>query len=62
MGQQLSTLASVLASTAVRAWRVVMDSLCSVERPGIYHPEAHYMRGPGPRWREKHAQGRNIAL
>jgi hypothetical protein len=20
-----------------------------------YHPERHYMRGPGPRWREKHA-------
>ncbi|HSD91916.1 MAG TPA: hypothetical protein VLB11_02680 [Methyloceanibacter sp.] len=19
-----------------------------------YHPELHYMRGPGPRWREKH--------
>jgi hypothetical protein len=25
--------------------------------PGIfdpYHPELHYMRGPGPKWREKH--------
>ena len=20
-----------------------------------YHPERHYMRGPGPKWREKHA-------
>jgi hypothetical protein len=20
-----------------------------------YHPEAHYMRGPGPKWRQKHA-------
>jgi hypothetical protein len=20
-----------------------------------YHPERHYMRGPGPRWREKHS-------
>lgn len=20
-----------------------------------YRPERHYMRGPGPRWREKHA-------
>jgi hypothetical protein len=20
-----------------------------------YRPEQHYMRGPGPRWREKHA-------
>ena len=19
-----------------------------------YHPEQHYMRGPGPKWREKH--------
>jgi hypothetical protein len=19
-----------------------------------YRPEAHYMRGPGPKWREKH--------
>ncbi len=22
---------------------------------GPYHPERHYMRGPGPKWREKHA-------
>lgn len=21
---------------------------------GKYHPEQHYMRGPGPKWREKH--------
>ena len=21
-----------------------------------YQPELHYMRGPGPRWREKHNQ------
>jgi hypothetical protein len=21
---------------------------------GAYHPERHYMRGPGPKWREKH--------
>lgn len=20
-----------------------------------YHPERHYMRGPGPKWHEKHA-------
>jgi hypothetical protein len=25
-----------------------------------YRPELHYMRGPGPKWREKH--GRSIAL
>jgi hypothetical protein len=22
-----------------------------------YHPERHYMRGPGPKWREKHSMG-----
>jgi hypothetical protein len=22
---------------------------------GTYRPERHYMRGPGPKWREKHA-------
>ena len=24
---------------------------------GAYRPERHYMRGPGPKWREKHAVG-----
>lgn len=24
------------------------------EPVGIYRPEAHYMRGPGPAWRAKH--------
>jgi hypothetical protein len=23
---------------------------------GTYHPERHYMRGPGPKWRAKHAR------
>ena len=22
-----------------------------------YRPERHYMRGPGPKWREKHGRG-----
>jgi hypothetical protein len=22
-----------------------------------YHPEGHYMRGPGPKWLEKHGGG-----
>ena len=25
---------------------------------GPYYPERHYMRGPGPKWREKHAAKR----
>ena len=24
------------------------------DRPDGYFPERHYMRGPGPKWREKH--------
>jgi hypothetical protein len=28
---------------------------------GTYRPERHYMRGPGPKWREKHA-ARTITL
>jgi hypothetical protein len=23
-----------------------------------YHPELHYMRGPGPKWREKHPEAK----
>ena len=26
-----------------------------------YHPERHYMRGPGPRWHAKHGQVRPSA-
>ena len=26
--------------------------------PLRYRPEAHYMRGPGPKWREKYLQDR----
>jgi hypothetical protein len=27
-----------------------------------YRPEKHYMRGPGPKWREKHGAGASAAL
>ncbi len=58
MLQELSHLAQVLglavlqASAAVaNVWRTTMaDPACR------YRPEAHYMRGPGPKWRAKHAQ------
>ena len=26
-----------------------------------YRPELHYMRGPGPKWREKHARDAGLA-
>jgi hypothetical protein len=27
----------------------------------IYRPSDHYMRGPGPKWREKHGQDRTAS-
>jgi len=33
-------------------WRRLTASLLDP-----YRPELHYMRGPGPKWREKHARG-----
>lgn len=32
-------------------WRTLRRDLF-----GSYRPELHYMRGPGPKWREKHAR------
>jgi hypothetical protein len=36
---------------ALRRWRWLTTSLFDP-----YRPERHYMRGPGPKWREKHAR------
>jgi hypothetical protein len=36
-------------------WRAVASDLLNT-----YHPERHYMRGPGPKWRAKHALGQRI--
>jgi len=35
-----------------RRWRWLRTNLSDP-----YRPELHYMRGPGPKWREKHAAG-----
>jgi hypothetical protein len=36
-------------STLAGAWRTFVKELLDP-----YRPELHYMRGPGPKWREKH--------
>ena len=41
----------ILDATA-RRWRRLTTSLFDP-----YRPELHYMRGPGPKWRAKHARG-----
>lgn len=40
-----------LRRTARALWRSLAKDLFDP-----YRPELHYMRGPGPRWRAKHAQ------
>jgi hypothetical protein len=34
----------------------VWMSLLRLWRALVYRPEKHFMRGPGPKWREKHAR------
>jgi hypothetical protein len=43
-------LGRIVGATAWR-WRRLTASLLDP-----YRPELHYMRGPGPKWREKHAR------
>jgi hypothetical protein len=38
------------AATLTQAWRRLIGA--------PYRPEKHYMRGPGPKWREKHGAAR----
>ena len=38
-------------SAIIQLWQVLMKGMFDP-----YRPELHYMRGPGPKWREKHCQ------
>jgi len=38
-----------LSSMFVEFWHGLLSN-----RPDGYWPERHYMRGPGPKWHEKH--------
>jgi hypothetical protein len=37
--------------TLLAIWRTLSEGFSDP-----YRPELHYMRGPGPKWREKHGQ------
>lgn len=50
LGRGIEHVALALGITFVaKPWRDLFRELRS-----SYRPELHYMRGPGPRWREKH--------
>jgi hypothetical protein len=40
----------------VNVWRRLRQEILD-----SYRPELHYMRGPGPKWREKHAHVTSVA-
>jgi hypothetical protein len=58
---------SFTASVLVSILRSVVNSLLMFLGPSWdgpvrkYRPEDHYMRGPGPKWREKHFRDRASA-
>jgi hypothetical protein len=60
---RLSFTASVLVSFLRGAASFLVTLLGrSWDGPvGKYRPEDHYMRGPGPKWREKHVLDRASA-
>jgi hypothetical protein len=43
---------SLAASGLTGLWRMLNKGLF-----GSYRPDLHYMRGPGPKWRQKHGCG-----
>ena len=44
------------AAVVTKIWRRLKKEICDP-----YRPELHYMRGPGPKWREKHAPAVSFA-
>jgi hypothetical protein len=59
MNLRLLHVIGLLASAAIEAGVVLLNSW-RAWLPGhanTYRPEAHYMRGPGPKWHEKHSRG-----
>jgi hypothetical protein len=58
-GREMSefALSSHFAGRSIRMLRIVEPLRRLVQAlSDHYRPELHYMRGPGPKWREKHAQ------
>ena len=47
---ELAGMLVALRTQQQRYWRGLKTAIFD-----SYRPELHYMRGPGPKWREKHA-------
>jgi hypothetical protein len=56
MGKAAADFATTVAMQIAEKTRRLQHNLFDT-----YHPERHYMRGPGPKWREKHGQAQSAA-
>ena len=58
-GALVRTRASPGRFGAARRIRRIIERCAALHRTlfDAYRPELHYMRGPGPKWREKHGDG-----
>jgi hypothetical protein len=48
--REMAKSANVSSTKGFAAWQALTKAFFD-----DYRPELHYMRGPGPKWREKHA-------
>jgi hypothetical protein len=56
MGRPFSNATSSLASAALKLCTELANYWRTVLSDQRYRPELHYMRGPGPKWREAHVR------
>ena len=56
MDRRFSNATSSLASAALKLRTELVSYWRTVLADQGYHPELHYMRGPGPKWREAHVR------
>jgi hypothetical protein len=54
--RQRKTWHQPAAAFLLKAWAAMRNIWRALlaEHASAYRPEAHYMRGPGPKWRAKH--------
>jgi hypothetical protein len=49
-------MAKLVPAPGFYATLIALCRSLAADLSGQYRPERHYMRGPGPKWREKHAR------
>ena len=63
MDRRPTSVSAILASWAFGIWEALVRAVRAaimIDEEKPYRPEAYYMRGPGPKWREKRARGSSL--